>query len=85
MDTSQLRRLTDAEKRAELIEVKDEPGEDINIVVVTDMTVRGENDVAYKVPAYPNAKFPDDYEVTHESQNSDGSTYRVWKMGSGAV
>jgi hypothetical protein len=58
MDTSQLHRLTDAEKRAELIEVKDEPGEDINIVVVTETTVRGENDVAYKSRLIRTRSFP---------------------------
>ena len=51
-------------------------GQDLNIIVRTERSIRGPDDVMVRVPN--ETPFPDGFEVTFESIEPDGTCYRVW-------
>jgi hypothetical protein len=51
-------------------------GQDLNIIVRTERSIRGPDDELVRVP--DKTPFPDGFEVTYSSTEPDGSLYRVW-------
>jgi hypothetical protein len=54
--------------------------EDLDVVVIEHIAQRNADGAVGSVLAHPEAQFPRDYEVTHESEHNNGGAYRVWEL-----